>query len=60
MGNEEYGRPRNPDYLLKPGELLTAFSEGLSVVAYEHGKVQDPQPAVRQRLCAVKKSMPEV
>ncbi len=24
-GNERFGRPRNPDFLLRPGELLTAF-----------------------------------
>jgi SAM-dependent methyltransferase len=49
LGQERYGRPRNPDFLLRPGELLTAFPT-LRVAAYEHGL--DPGPAVRQRLCA--------
>jgi hypothetical protein len=53
QGNETLGRPRNPDFLLAPGELLNAFS-GLQVVAYEHGTEQHPRPAVRQRICAVK------
>jgi len=52
-GNERFGRPRNPDFLLAPGELLTAFGAALQVVAYEHGIETWPRPAVRQRLCAV-------
>ncbi|MBL8628698.1 MAG: class I SAM-dependent methyltransferase [Rhodospirillaceae bacterium] len=53
-GNEHLGRPRNPDFLLKPGELLNAFSTDLHVIAYEHGVEEEPRPAVRQRICAVK------
>lgn len=52
LGNERLGRPRNPDFLLKPGELLQMFA-GLNVVAYECGEETQPRPAVRQRLCAV-------
>ena len=52
-GNEAYGRPRNPEFLLEPGELLSAFSPRLQVVAYEHGLERVPRPAVRQRICAV-------
>ena len=51
-GNEQLGRPRNPDFLLRPGELLDAFSGLLQVVAFEQGSEQKPRPAVRQRLCA--------
>jgi len=53
-GNEKFGRPKNPAFLLDPGELLTAFSPSLSIVAYEHGEYSEPEPAVRQRLCAIK------
>ncbi|CAA7614291.1 putative SAM-dependent methyltransferases [Magnetospirillum sp. LM-5] len=49
-GNEAFGRPRNPDFLLAPGELLQACS-GLTIVAYEHG-IRDGR-AVIQRICAV-------
>ena len=52
-GNEKFGRPRNPDFLLRPGELLRAFS-ALTVVAFEQGVVQRPKPAALQRLCAVR------
>ncbi len=53
-GNETIGRPRNPDFLLAPGELLSAFGAPLRIVAYEHGREEVPRPAVRQRLCAQK------
>lgn len=51
LGNEAFGRPRNPDFLLRPGELLAAFPT-LQVIAYEHGLIESPQPKVVQRLCA--------
>lgn len=57
-GNERLGRPRNPDFLLAPGELLAAFGTRLQVVAYEHGIEQVPRPAVRQRLAAVRSTEP--
>jgi SAM-dependent methyltransferase len=53
-GNERHGRPRNPDFLLATGELLTAFAGRLQVVAYECGYEPLPRPSVRQRLCAVR------
>ncbi len=58
QGNEMLGRPRNPDFLLAPGELLEAFGDELQVVAYEHGIEHHPRPAVRQRLCAVRITKP--
>lgn len=50
LGNEAYGRPKNPDFLLARGELLTLVS-GLTVVAYEDGIVDDAK--VIQRICAI-------
>jgi SAM-dependent methyltransferase len=52
-GNERYGRPSNPDFLLRPGELLDAFG-ALTIVAFEQGMVERPKKAVVQRLCAVR------
>jgi SAM-dependent methyltransferase len=52
QGNELLGRPSNPDFLLRPGELLEAFGRRLAVVAFEQGRVEVPKPAVIQRLCA--------
>jgi SAM-dependent methyltransferase len=53
-GNERFGRPSNPDFLLRPGELLDAFRPSLSVVAFEQGRVSLPKAAVIQRLCAIR------
>jgi SAM-dependent methyltransferase len=52
MGNERYGRPSNPDFLLKPGELLAVVSGRLWVHAYEDLLVESPRPARVQRICA--------
>jgi SAM-dependent methyltransferase len=58
-GNEQFGRPSNPAFLLVPGELLTiAAAHGLQVVAYEDGRVDAPKPAMVQRLCAVGADFP--
>ena len=57
-GNECLGRPRNPAFLLAPGELLAALGGSLQVVAYEHGTEESPRPAVRQRLVAVRQAEP--
>ena len=52
LGNERFGRPSNPEFLLRRGELLEAF-KGLTVMAFEEGEVTDPKPAMIQRLCAL-------
>ena len=52
LGNERLGRPRNPDFLLRPGELLEAFAM-LTVIAFEQGEVAVPRPAVIQRIAGV-------
>ena len=51
-GNERFGRPHNPDFLLCPGELLEAFAM-LTVVAFEQGEISVPRPAVIQRITAI-------
>jgi SAM-dependent methyltransferase len=51
-GNERYGRPRNPAFLLEPLELFEAFSPALHIIAWEHVREHEPRPAIRQRLCA--------
>jgi SAM-dependent methyltransferase len=54
LGNERFGRPSNPDFLLRPGELLEAVRGRLEVVAFEQGEVTMPRPAVLQRICAIR------
>ncbi len=53
-GNERFGKPSNPDFLLRPGELLGLVSGKLRVIAYEDLEVGEPGPAMVQRLCAVR------
>ena len=57
-GNEAYGPPRDPDFLLRPGELLEAVRGELQVVAYEHGLLERPRPAAKQRICALRSDRP--
>jgi len=53
-GNERYGRPANPDFLLEPGELLRVTAGRMRVLAYEELFVEQPKPAMVQRVCAVR------
>jgi SAM-dependent methyltransferase len=53
VGNAAYGKPSNPDFLLKPDELLEVARETLTVVAFEQGRIDGERPAVIQRLAAV-------
>jgi SAM-dependent methyltransferase len=50
VGNERYGKPSNPNFLLRPGELLEAF-RALVPVAFEQGS---SGKAVVQRICAIR------
>lgn len=54
VGNEAYGHPTNPDYLLRREELLIAVRPELVVMAYEDVEETEPRPAVRQRVLAVR------
>lgn len=52
-GNERFGRPSNPDFLLREGELLDVVRARLVVVAFEQGQAGGERPAVVQRIAAV-------
>ena len=52
QGNERFGKPSNPAFLLAPGELLEIARGRLRVVAYEDRVLEVPRPAAVQRLCA--------
>lgn len=54
VGNEHFGKPSNPAFLLRPGELLEVVRPRLTVVAFEQGQIDTPRPAMVQRLCAVR------
>lgn len=53
QGNERFGKPSSPAFLLAPGELLDRVGHQLQVVAFEQGVTDFPRRAVVQRLCAV-------
>ncbi len=52
LGNEAYGKPSNPDFLLKPNELLN-LAEKMRILAYQDRVVSSPKMACIQRVCAV-------
>lgn len=58
QGNERFGRPSNPAFLLAHGELLDRLRgderQRWHIVAFEDGYVEQPRPAMVQRICAVK------
>lgn len=50
LGNEAYGKPSNPDFLLQPGELLEVCRD-MSILAFEQGLLTEPKRCV-QRIVA--------
>ncbi|HZQ79507.1 MAG TPA: methyltransferase domain-containing protein [Acidimicrobiia bacterium] len=54
LGQERFGRPQNPAFLLRPGELLEAVRGVLRVAAYEDLVLGDPEPRAVQRIAAVR------
>ena len=54
LGNERFGKPSNPDFLLRKDELLGAFGPGIALAGFEQGIVHRPKQAVVQRVCMVR------
>jgi hypothetical protein len=52
-GNEQFGRPASPEFLLQACELLTRCA-GWQIVGFEQGIVSSPRQAAIQRICAVR------
>ncbi len=52
QGNQVFGRPSNPDYLLFPYELLDMLRDKLHIIGFEQGRVDLPSSAILQRVCA--------
>lgn len=51
IGNERFGKPSNPDFLLKRDELFDLCRPACDIRAFEQG---EETSSVRQRICAVK------
>lgn len=54
LGNEAFGRPRNPEFLLRDSELLEVFGATLATIGFEQGTIESPKPAVIQRYVGVR------
>lgn len=54
VGNERFGKPDRPDFLLKDGELLELVRDRFSVTAYEARMISEPKMAMVQRIAARK------
>ncbi|MEH6466067.1 MAG: hypothetical protein V7722_00435 [Porticoccus sp.] len=53
QGNEQFGRPCNPAFLLEKNELLDVFSTTLDIVDFRQGKESNPD-RMTQSICAIK------
>jgi SAM-dependent methyltransferase len=51
-GNERFGKPSRPEFLLKDGELLDLVRGRFSVTAYEARMISQPKMAMVQRIAA--------
>ena len=53
LGNEAYGKPSSPKFLLQPGELRERVAAaGWREIAFDEGYTATPKPAMRQAVCA--------
>lgn len=61
VGQEALGKPSNPNFLLRPGELLEVVRDHLQIVAFEQGLVGTERgQAVKQRLAAINDQRPQL
>ena len=56
LGNEKYGSPKNPDFLLKDKELLNIFSQELLPLSYYNGKLNNGKIVIKQTASFKKKA----
>ena len=52
IGNERFGKPSRPEFLLEDGELLELARGRFSVIAYEARMISKPKMAMVQRIAA--------
>lgn len=54
-GNERFGKPASPDFLLAENELFERCKDACEILAFEQGEDAVPKPGMRQRICARKR-----
>ena len=55
VGNERYGSPKNPNFLLRDRELINLFGKKNEILNYFNGKVVEEKISIKQR-CLIKKT----
>ena len=55
-GNEKYGSPKNPKFLLKDRELLDIFGENLLPLSFYDGQSNYGKIAIKQMASFIKKA----
>ena len=55
IGNEIYGKPSNPNFLLDVDELRMVEKYDFEIIKYNHGLVKIPKTAIKQSIIARKK-----
>lgn len=53
QGNQAFGKPSNPDFLLQPGELIQ-LCQSMDIVAFEQGFLPEPQRCVQRIVARVR------
>tara|TARA_B100000963_G_C22306178_1_gene527997 strand:- start:116 stop:631 length:516 start_codon:yes stop_codon:yes gene_type:complete len=48
VGNEKFGFPKNPNFLLKEGELLDIFAEELLPLSFYDGETEESRTIIKQ------------
>ena len=54
LGNEKFGKPSNPDYLLDNNELLNLLKHEMRIISYQDGIVLNNVQKYVQRVFAIK------
>ena len=54
MGNEKFGKPSNPEYLLDNNELLNLLKDEMRIISYQDGIVFNNMQKYVQRVFAIK------
>ena len=54
LGNEKFGKPSNPEYLLDNNELFNLLKDEMRIISYQDGIVSNNVQKYVQRVFAIK------
>ena len=55
-GNEIYGRPKNPNYLLQPEELIDIVRPSMRIISFKEGYSDEGRKSITQKIVAIKRA----